>query len=105
MTQRRPGWSWYDNMVEPWVDESALWPVLFAVLAHVSVGLGMLFITAYRGDVTSGVMVVAVAAITALPIRKEVGRRGRPGGVCLSLGLTWLGAVVGAVAAVRFGLF
>lgn len=100
-----PRWHWYDNLVEPYIAESALWPVLFALLAHVSVGLAVVFIAAYRGDVSAGIAAVLAAVVTALPIRMELVRHHRPRGVAVALGLTWLGGIVAAVAAVHYDFY
>ena len=106
-TRDEPDWPpWVQTWILPYVEEATLWPVLFALLGHVAMLMApmMLFVNRH-GSVNSAVALIALALATAALIRFEVRYRRRPGGVTLSMVLTWGSAAAIAWLSDYYGVF
>jgi hypothetical protein len=90
-TTQGEGWPvWVQEWVLPYLDDSVLWPVLFALLAHVALILVPLMLQVWRHGSFGGVIGLGwLFACTAYVVRMEHRAVGRFRGVSLVLGLTW----------------
>ncbi len=78
----------------PYVRNPSLWPVLVALLGHVVIVIAPLMLAVWRvGSVAAGVVLVALAALTLGACVVEARALKRPGGVGVSLALTWAAAL------------
>ena len=87
-----PGWPpWYRRFVLPYLNRSALWPVLIAILGHIWVVLGLLLLRlARRGDALSWVVLLGLLLASVWAISFEVQCTRRPGGLTAVVISTWL---------------
>ena len=95
-----------DEWVLPYFEETTLWPVLFALLAHIVVLLALLFLQAWRiGAPWAWAGIVFLGLIAFDLCRREVIVRRRPGGLTLVVVLTWIAGLITAVATGHWGIF
>jgi hypothetical protein len=81
---------WVEDWVLPYVDDFMLWPVAFALLAHVLVVIVPLILAVYRyGSLWSIAWLLGMSYGTVRLIQMERHALGRFGGVTLSLVLMW----------------
>lgn len=100
-----PGWPyWMDEWVLPYVKESTLWPVLFAIAGHFVVVYAMILLSVYRDGLQGhwGWLMFSVATSFA-PAIWELRLFKRPGGVFVVVFLTWASAVAVAWIGERTG--
>ncbi|MCP4868627.1 MAG: hypothetical protein GY898_07905 [Proteobacteria bacterium] len=104
---REPDQHWLERFVLPYITDSALWPVLFAILGHVGVLLAMPMINVYRdGDLFSLAALILLAGGPCVALmRWEWDRDRKPGPLTWMVLLTWVLSVVLAVVAYKFGLY
>ena len=85
----------------PYTKETALWPVWAAIMGHVVLLFAMAVLGVVRGE---GFLAAIVSvALTAGVAGWEIRVRGRPGGLGVSLLLTWLVAGILVAIALRTG--
>jgi hypothetical protein len=95
-----------DEWFWPFVEEGTLWPVLFAVLAHLSVLLAILFLQAWRIRAAwawAGIVFLGLIAFDL--VRREYAIRKRPGRVALIVALVWAAGALTAVLTGWWGIF
>lgn len=93
----------FERWVLPYVQNSLLRPVLFALLGHVALGIAVLGSLLVRhGNLLALAGIAATLAATAGLVRQELRVSGRPGGFSLAIALTWVGAIVLTWAFVRY---
>lgn len=99
------GMGWFPRFVLTYVDNTLLWPVLFAVLVHVALVIAALLVFAVR-DLNAGAMALLVppALATVSLVRMEIRWRERPGGLAVWMALTWLGSAGLAWACAVYGV-
>lgn len=90
--------AWYTTWVEPYLNDSALWPIVFAVAGHVMVLIVPVALIVFRtGNIGAGI-VLAIMVVASLRLAAfEWQHRGGPRGMTLVLVLTWL-ASAGMIA-------
>ena len=82
---------WYVTWVEPYVADPALWPVVFALAGHVVVLIVPVLLAVIRTlHPVAFVLLAMEIGLCVEVVRFEVHHRGRPKGVSIVLGLTWL---------------
>jgi len=88
---------WFEKWFLPYVSESALWPVFFALWAHAVMGLAVAVSVSLRTNLFFGLAgLVILLSITGRMVWFEIEMRGRPGRLFLFCVLTWLaGALTG----------
>jgi hypothetical protein len=93
--QRGEGWPpWVEQWVLPYVDDIALWPVLFALLGHVAVILVPLMVQVIRNQSLPALGVLGVLLWnTSLIVRMELRATGRPGRLTAAMVLTWVASL------------
>lgn len=89
--RRGEGWPpWVVEWILPYVDDSLLWPVLFALLAHVAVVIVPLMTLVIRSQSPAAAAVLFMLAwLTVSLMAVEWRAIGRPGALTAVLGLTW----------------
>ena len=95
-----------DEWVAPYFEEGTLWPVLFALLAHLTVLIALLFLQAYRSGAPwawAGIVFLGLIAFDLC--RREVLVRGRPAGLTLTVVLVWIAGGVTAALTGHWGIF
>lgn len=94
-TTQGEGWPlWVRDWVLPYVDDSILWPVAFALLAHVVIILVPLMLQVWRyGSVAGAIGLLWLFGCTAYVVRMERAAVGRFGGITVALVLTWLSCI------------
>jgi len=104
---REPDEHWLDRFVLPYITDSSLWPVLFAILGHVGVVLAMPMLNVYRsGDLVSlGALILLGVGPCGAILRWEWGETGKLGPLTRVVGLTWAMAFLLAYVANRYGLY
>lgn len=85
---------WIDTWILPYLQESALWPVLVAVLGHVVVGLVPLLLAVVRsGSVPAGLALGGLGLGSLGLCAVEARHLRRPGIVCGVTAATWACAI------------
>lgn len=99
------GRSLADRIIAPYFQEPGLWPVLFVLLAHGVLGIGVALLDALRGGLGYGlVALVLVGAGTVWAFVRDLRRR-RFGLTCRSLSICWVLGAASAWAADHYGLY
>lgn len=89
------GWPpWVQRYVMPFLEETGLWPVLFAMIGHVVVIIAPLVLALSRGGLVAAVPLTFLLLISFALCKTEVEARGRPGPVAAVVVLVWLGSVL-----------
>lgn len=85
---------WMRDWVLPYIQETTLWPVLFAIAGHFVVIYALMLLSVARDglDGSWGWLAFSLASSSA-PAIWEVRLFSRPGGICLVVVLTWLSAI------------
>ena len=88
---------WFKNWVLPYVEESLLWPIFFAVWIHFVMALGVMMAMTIRDQpLLGGAVLFVILSGTGRAIWFEWQVRGRPGMIAVLLILTWIcGALTG----------
>ena len=87
--------SWFNKWVLPYVSESAMWPVLFALWAHAVMGLAVVVSLTLRANVFLGLAGMAILlSITGRAIWFEIEVLKRPGWLALFCLITWLAGIL-----------
>lgn len=96
---------WMRDWVLPYIQESVLWPVLFAIAAHFSVIYALMMVSVHRGgwDGAWGWLLFSVLSSNA-PVAWEFSLFKRPGPIAVVVALTWAGAVFIAWGGLKQGL-
>ena len=82
---------WFEKWVVPFVSESAMWPVLFALLAHVFVGVGALLLYVVRDGKLSAAAALSILVMASIRgVWFEIQYRKRLGGLTGMLVILWL---------------
>lgn len=98
------GWPpWMDRWVLPFVRESGLWPVLFALVGHVLVLIAPMLLHLWRGDVSASLPLTVTILGSFWLCKTEHESTGRLGGMTVvvlgswiaSFGLAWLADATG----------
>ena len=96
--QERPDWPpWFKNWVLPYISDSLLWPILFVVWAHAVLGLAVVVVISFTGNLFLGLALCSVLlSVSGRLVWFEIQVRRRPGGLTAFLLVTWIaGGVVG----------
>lgn len=96
--EKRPDWPpWFNNWVLPYISESLLWPILFVLWAHVVLGLAVVMVISFTGNMFLGLALCSILlSVSGRLIWFEIQVRRRPGGLTVFVLVTWLtGVVVG----------
>ncbi len=97
--------SFADRWVLPYVEDSALWPVLIVVIAHVVVFIAPLLLYSVRDGHLLSVGVLAwLIFMSAQVVRDEVKRIGRFGTLGWLLVVTWLLSGIAAFYGARWDI-
>lgn len=104
--ERDPVMGFLDTWAWPYLEETTLWPVLFALLAHVVVLIALVLLHAWRAVGPFGYAGVILLGLLSFDlVRREVAERRRPGRLTLLVAVNWaLGAVTAAFTG-HWGLF
>ena len=82
---------WVQTWILPYISEPTLWPVLFALLGHVVVIIAPMMLFVHRHNSVRSMILLSLLAVgSAALVRFEVKYRRLPGGVTLTVILTWL---------------
>jgi hypothetical protein len=102
----RQGWpDWVEQWVLPYVDDIALWPVLFALLGHVLVVIVPLMLQVYRhGSSWAVLILLLLSGATMALVRMEHVAKGRFGMLSLVMLITWSSSLPFAWFAERTGV-
>ena len=95
---------WVEQWVMPFLEESGLWPVLFAILGHVVIVVAPLLVALGRGGLPVALPLTLLILISGWLCKTEFQGRGI-GPVTIAVGLTWLASIGLAVAAAQSGVF
>lgn len=103
----QPPWPlWYQRTVQPFVQESALWPVLFAFWGHIVVALGALLLHVFRdGAPLLSLVAIWLVFMSYKAIKFERHYLGRMAGLSLTVFSSWLASVLLAIFVDRYGLY
>ncbi len=104
---REPDEHWLEKFVLPYITNSALWPVLFAILGHVAVVLAMPMVNVWRDhDVFSAVFLGFLLFGPCFAVmRWEFSTARKPGPLTWTILITWgMGAGL-ALLATKYGLY
>lgn len=95
---RDPVMQFLDTWVWPYVDEGALWPVLFALEAHLVLLIALAFLQAYRASTPLAWAAVILLGLLSFDLcRREFGEKRRPGRLFVIVVINWvLGAITAA---------
>lgn len=97
---------WVEEWVMPYLDNRALWPVWFALIGHVVVGVAGLVLVGVRSSLPEAWVAVALLGLgSAWLVQREWRVAGSLAGVTLTVGLTWAAALGLAGLAEATGLF
>jgi hypothetical protein len=97
---------WVDRFILPFVREPTLWPVLIVLVAHVVAFLGPAMIFAVRDGGRGSMAVLALlAALSALVVRFEWRREGRPSALTALTVTTWAASIAFAYLAHHTHIF
>ena len=97
---------WVDRFILPFVRESTLWPVLIVLVAHVVAFVGPAMIFAVRDEGRGSMAVLAVLVVlSALVVRFEWRREGRPAALTALTAVTWVSSAAFAWLANRTHIF
>lgn len=96
--------AWIELWVMPFIEESGLWPVLFAILGHVVVVIAPLLIILSRGGIGAAAPLTGLILLSFWLCKTEFVGRG-VGPVAISVALTWLVSFGVAFAAAQLGVF
>lgn len=104
-TPATPWPEWVEKWVLPYLGETALWPVLIAVIGHVVALLTLVVLTAWReplpiGAFGLGLMLVITSRLAWVEIRFYK----RPGAMSGFIALCWALSFGGAIFAEHTGL-
>lgn len=95
-----------ERWILPYASESALWPVLVVVLAHVAAFTAPLVLFALRdGSGAAGGVLAALALASLLLLRFEWRHWGRPGALAGMLAAAWLLTAAAAWLAHHYRVF
>lgn len=85
---------WMRDWVLPYLRESTLWPVLFAIAGHFVVIYALMLLSVYRDGLQGswGWLLFSLAS-SGTPVAWEFSLFRRPGGIALVVLLTWVSAV------------
>jgi hypothetical protein len=104
---REPDDHWLEKFVLPYITNSALWPVLFAIIGHIAVLLAMPMVNVWRDH-----SIPSAAALGFLlfgpcgaVVRWEWRTNRKPGPLSWTLLITWAMSVGLAYLAARYGLY
>jgi len=102
-----PDWPpWVRTWILPYIQETTLWPVLFALLGHVVVLIAPMMLFVHRHHSINSIVVLSVLALGSVAlIRFEIKYRRLPGGVTLTIALTWLSSAALAWISDYYGVF
>lgn len=85
---------WVRDWVLPYLDDSILWPVLFALVAHVLIVIVPLMLQVWRyQNVGAGMMLLILLTASVHLARMEWQALGRPRGLTLVLTVVWLSSL------------
>ena len=91
MPDIEPRVHWLERLLTAYVDEPALWPVLFAIVGHLAVLIALPLLQVIRsGSLLSMAVLVVLAAPSLAAVRWEWRKKGRPGSGSFVVLLTWL---------------
>ncbi|MCO4745564.1 MAG: hypothetical protein KC912_12300 [Proteobacteria bacterium] len=95
---------WMRDWVLPYMRESALWPVLFAIAGHFVIVYALMLVSVWRDgwDGTWGWVAFSVASSSA-PAIWELSLFKRPGAINLVVALTWISALIIAWIGIETG--
>ena len=100
------GWPvWVERFVMPYMQETALWPVLLALLGHTVVIIAPILTNVARGWLPAFVPLFVVVNLSGWLIYADVRRKWRPGAVTATVAITWVLATIVAVAAYKTNIF
>jgi len=104
--ERDPIMQFLDTWVWPYVEEGALWPVLFALEAHLTVLIALVILMASRATNPLGWGGAILLVLLSFDLaRREFGEKGRPGRLFVLIVINWVvGAVLAAVTG-HYGVF
>ena len=88
---------WFKKWVLPYLEESLLWPILFAVWAHAVLALAVVVSVAISGNLFLGLALATILlSASGRVVWFEWEVKGRPGWIFIFVVVTWLaGALVG----------
>ena len=108
MSDREPdGWPlWARSWILPYFEDSALWPVLIAILGHVLVLIVPLLAFAYRSrNPVSYVFIAALVFVTGQLAWVEFRAVGRPGAITGVVAVLWASSIPLAWYTGKIGIF
>jgi hypothetical protein len=103
----KPSWPlWYQRSVQPFVQESALWPVLFALWGHIVVALGAMLLHLIRdGTILLSITAFWFLVLSYKAVQFERQHLGRMAGLSFTVFSSWLASVLLALFVNHFGLY
>jgi len=89
------GWPpWVEEWVLPFIEDSGLWPVLFALLGHVVVLVAPVLLVAWRSRSGAGLApLVLLVGLSVWLVRLDLARRRGIGPLSAMVGLVWVAGV------------
>jgi uncharacterized membrane protein len=95
-----------DHVVQPFVRDTMLWPILAVFVGHLVAGLSFALVLALRDRrPVAWIALLFAVFVTASGVRTELRVRHRPAALTAILAATWLLSVLAGVAGHRMGVF
>jgi hypothetical protein len=96
LTNTKPDWPlWYQRSILPFIEESALWPVLIAIWGHLVVALAAYILHQYRTvSPLLGLLGIWLCFLSYKAIQFERTHRGRMAGLSFTVISSWLCSVL-----------
>ncbi|GEM_PF-2352581 len=104
-TPATPWPEWMEKWLLPFLGETALWPVMVAVIGHIVALLTLIVLTAWRRPLPLGAFAVGLLVLlTGKLAWTEIAFYKRPGPMTWFVLLCWALSIVGAIFADHHGL-
>ena len=90
----KPKWpKWYKRSVQPFIEETALWPVLVALWGHFVVAIAAFLLNLYRSQSPFlGIIGIWLAFISYKGVQFERMHLGKMAGLSFTIVTTWIGS-------------
>lgn len=85
---------WVRTWVMPYLQESALWPVLIALLGHVVIVIAPLLLGLARGNPAMALPLTVLVMLSFWLCKTEIQASRRPGVVSAVVALTWIASAI-----------
>lgn len=95
----------FDRWVMPYLEDSALWPVLIVIIAHIVAFTAPVLLFAFRDRRFVGMAALLLMGFASVQaVRYDLGRRGRPAAITGLLTACWVLSSAAAYFASEWGL-